>query len=297
MPYVLLILTTLFWSGNFVISRGMHSDIPPMALSFWRWVGAFLVLSLFAVHHLWRERVIVRKNFRFIAVQGILGVAGFNTLIYLAIQTTTAINAVLVNSCIPVLIAVCSWVLYKEKMTARQCLGVLVSLSGVFLIIARGDLNHLLDVSFNRGDLLVLVAAMLWALYSANLKKYPKELHPFAYQSGIVICGLFVILPFYLLELRSGLYLNVNTASIITILYVAVFASVLAFIFWNRAVRTVGANKAGPFIHLMPVFSTILAVVFLGETLQLYHLPGIAMIFCGIAMTTIRVGRKLQSRG
>jgi drug/metabolite transporter (DMT)-like permease len=295
MPYVLLVLTTLFWSGNFVISRGMHAEIPPFTLSFWRWMTAFLILSLFAVKHLWRQREIARSHYRFICIQGLLGVAGFNTFVYLAMQTTTAINAVLVNSCIPVLIAVCSWILYREVMTPRQCLGVFISLCGVLLIITRGELNHLLEVSFNRGDLLVLFAAMLWALYSANLKRYPQELHPLAYQSGIVMCGLVVLFPLYLFELQSGKVMVVTPASVSTILYVALFASILAYIFWNRAVRTVGANKAGPFIHLMPVFSTILAVMFLGEQIQSYHLQGIVMIFIGITMTTFRVRKMVRT--
>lgn len=292
MPYVLLVLTTLFWSGNFVISRGMHAEIPPFTLSFWRWMTAFLILSLFAVKYLWQQRELVRTNYRFICIQGLVGVAGFNTLVYLAMQTTTAINGVLVNSCIPVLIAVCSWIFYRDVMTPRQCLGVLVSLCGVVLIISRGELHHLLAVNFNRGDILILCAAVLWAVYSANLKRYPRELHPLAYQSGIVLVGVLVLLPLYLAELGSGKVMAVTVGSVSTILYVALFASILAFIFWNRAVRTVGANKAGPFIHLMPVFSTILAVIFLGEKIQAYHLQGIAMVFVGITMTTLRVGQK-----
>jgi drug/metabolite transporter (DMT)-like permease len=289
MSYFLLVLTTLFWSGHFVLSRGMHAEIPPLGLSFWRWAVALLILSCFSLRHLWAERRIAGRNLRFICIQGLLGVAGFNSLIYLAMQTTTAINAVLVNSCIPVLIAVCSWLLYRESMTPRQCLGVLVSLCGVMLIIARGEMIHLLQVDFNRGDLLVLLAALCWALYSANLKRYPQELHPFAYQLGIVIIGLIALVPFYLLEVYSGKTFAITPSTVVTILYVAIFASILAFIFWNRAVRIVGANKAGPFIHLMPVFSTILAVFFLGENLHVYHMYGALLIFCGILMTTCRV--------
>lgn len=292
MAYFLLVLTTLFWSGNFVLSRGMHADIPPLSLAFWRWGVALLILSFFGIRHLWVQRQIARKYLRFITVQGFLGVTGFNSLIYMAIQSTTAINAVLVNSCIPVLIAVFSWILYKEMMSLRQCLGVFISLCGVLLIISRGEITNLLAMNFNRGDLLVLVAAFFWALYSANLKKYPRELHPFAYLTGIVIAGLIGIFPFYLIELNSGKNLILNSASIVSILYVAIFASILAFIFWNRAVRIVGANKAGPFIHLMPVFSTILAVIFLGETLHFYHVKGIFLIFFGILMTTVLVAKK-----
>ncbi len=289
MAYFLLTISALFWSGNFVLSRGMHADLPPMSLSFWRWAVALLILSCFAMRHLWLQRQIARQHIRFIGIQGILGVAGFNSFVYIGLQSTTAINAVLVNSCIPVLIALFSWVLYREKMTPRQCLGVFVSLCGVLLIIATGEAAHLLALTFNQGDLSVLVAACLWALYSANLKKYPQELHPLAYLSGIVICGLAVILPFYLLEVYSGKVMAVNVSSIVTIFYVAIFASVLAFIFWNRAIRSVGANKAGPFIHLMPVFSTILAVIFLGESIEEYHIQGMVLIFCGILLTTLRI--------
>lgn len=291
MPYILLILTTLFWSGNFVISRGMHTEIPPLSLSFWRWVTALIILCSFASLQFFKQRKIVKKHLVFISVQGVLGVGVFNTLIYIAMQTTTAINAVLINSCIPVLIATCSWMLYGEMMTLRQYFGILISLSGVVLIIAAGKLATLMSVSFNHGDILVLAAAFVWALYSTNLKKYPAELHPFSYQIGIVISGLLVILPFYLLEFFSGIHMHVTYASISTILYVALFASVLAFIFWNKAVRTVGANKAGPFIHLMPVFSSILAVIFLGESLEPYHLQGITLIFSGIVMTTYKGAR------
>lgn len=294
MPYLMLVLTTLFWSGNFVVSRGMHSEIPPFTLSFWRWVTAFIILSFFGLSHLLRQRHLVRQHLRFICTQGILGVTAFNSLIYLAVQSTTAINAVLVNSCIPVLIAICSWIMYREVLSPRQCFGVLMSFCGVFLIIFRADLNILQSLEFNRGDVLVVIAASFWALYSANLKKYPEGLHPFAYLTGIVIVGVLGILPLYLYELASGQYFQVSLQSVSAIVYVALFASVLAFIFWNRAVRTVGANKAGPFIHLMPVFSTILAIIFLGEEMRFYHVLGIAIIFTGITLTTYQRKKKVM---
>ena len=288
MSYLLLTLTTLFWSGNFVVSRGMHAAIPPLALSFWRWALALAILLIFAGRYFLKERETVRENWKFIAVQGVLGVGLFNTLVYLAVQSTTAINAVLVNSCIPVLIAVVSWVMYREVMSVRQCLGVLLSLCGVLLIIVKGDMAALLEVRFNKGDLYVLAAALVWATYSANLKRFPQGMHPLAFLIGIVIVGLCFITPFYFLELGSGRGFLFTPSTLLTIVYVALFASVLAFIFWNKAVRKVGANKAGPFIHLMPLFSTILAVVFLGEQLALYHFKGAALIFTGIVMTTMK---------
>lgn len=292
MPYLLLILTTLFWSGNFVVSRGMHGEIPPFALSFWRWLVAFLLFACFGMPHLWRQRAVLKRHARYITVQGLLGVTGFNSLVYLAVQTTTAINAVLVNSCIPVLIAVCSWILYREIMSVRQCIGVFLSLFGVLLIIARGDVGFVTDFSLNRGDLLMLLAAMTWALYSANLKRFPAGLHPFSYLSAIMIVGLIGISPFYLIEMFLGRTLTFTPETAAAVFYVALFASVLAFIFWNSAVRRVGANKAGPFIHLMPVFSTVLAILFLGETVSSYHLYGIVLIFTGITLTTYKTAKK-----
>lgn len=288
MPYLLLILTTLFWSGNFVLSRGMHADIPPFALSFWRWTVALLILSFFGLKHLYRQRELVQQHKRFFIIQGILGVAGFNSLIYMAVQTTTAINAVLVNSCIPVLIVLISRVFYDDRLSVRQTAGVLVSLSGVLLIISQGKIGNLLELQFNSGDILVLIAALFWAFYSVNLKKYPKGLNPLGYLSGIVIVGLIVLLPLYFIELFFGSTMILSTASVVTILYIALFASVLAFIFWNRAVTILGANIAGPFIHLMPVFSTILAVIFLNESLTAHHIQAIILIFGGIVMTSYK---------
>jgi drug/metabolite transporter (DMT)-like permease len=294
MPYLLLVLTTLFWSGNFVISRGMHSAIPPIALSFWRWALALAILAFFGLRHLLAERQLVAQHKKFLIIQGLLGVTGFNSLIYLAMQTTTAINAALVNSCTPIIIVLISWARFKDRLSPRQGLGVGLSLGGVLLIISGGDLRNLLHLQFNSGDILVIIAACLWAFYSVNLKKYPRGLHPLAYQTAIATVGLTALLPLYLLEVAAGKTMTVNTGAIVTIVYVAVFASVLAFIFWNRAVSSLGANIAGPFIHLMPAFSTLLAVLFLDETLTKNHLLAILLIFGGIFMTTFRAKRHQQ---
>jgi drug/metabolite transporter (DMT)-like permease len=292
MPYLLLVLTTLFWSGNFVLSRGMHADIPPLALSFWRWALALAIMLAFSSRIFVSQRAIVYRERRFIIIQGLLGVTGFNSLIYLAVQTTTAVNAVLINSCVPILIALCSLVLIKEPLSTRQWAGILVSLSGVALIIVGGNLNSLVELEFNRGDLLVLCAGLAWALYSVNLKRFPADLHPFSYLVGIMISGLIGILPFYLVELSRGYGLSLNAPTLITIVYVAIFPSVLAFIFWNRAVRDIGANRAGIFIHLMPVFSSIMAILFLGESIELFHLQGIGLVFAGIFLATYSGSKK-----
>lgn len=292
MPYLLLVLTTLFWSGNFVLSRGMHADIPPLALSFWRWALALAIMLAFSWRTFLSQRGIVYRERRFIIIQGLLGVTGFNSLIYLAVQSTTAVNAVLINSCVPILIALCSLFINKEPLSLRQWAGILVSLTGVALIIVGGKLGSLVELDFNRGDLLVLCAGLAWALYSVNLKRFPDELHPFSYLLGIMVAGLIGILPFYILELGMGYGLTANLPTLTTIVYVAIFPSVLAFIFWNRAVRDIGANRAGVFIHLMPVFSSIMAIMFLGESIELFHLQGIALVFAGIFLATFSGGKK-----
>lgn len=292
MPYLLLTLSALFWSGNFVLSRGMHAEIPPISLAFWRWALALLIIAPFGIRRVYEQRALLKKHGRFMLFQGILGVTGFNTLIYLAMQSTTAINAVLVNSCIPIVIVLISLFVYREKLSLRQSIGVFISLSGVVLIIAKGDMAALRQLTFNQGDLLVLLAAIVWAFYSANLRKYPEGLHPIAYQTGIMIVGLVFLLPCYLFEIQSGKNIQINLASVLTVGYVALFASVLAFICWTRAIREVGANKAGPFIHLMPVFSTILAIIFLDEVLLGYHIQGIALVFTGIAITTVAIKKQ-----
>ncbi len=292
MPYLLLTLSALFWSGNFVLSRGMHAEIPPLSLSFWRWALALAIIAPFGLRRVYEQRALLKKHRWFMLFQSVLGVTGFNTLIYLALQSTTAINAVLVNSCIPIIIVILSWLVYRERLSIKQSIGVLISLSGVMLIIAKGDMSTLQQLTFNRGDLLVLVAALVWALYSANLRNYPQGLHPIAYLTSIMIVGLFFILPCYLLEIQSGRQMQLNIATILTITYVALFASVLAFICWTRAIREVGANRAGPFIHLMPVFSTILAIIFLDESLLGYHVQGMALVFSCIFITTFTFGTK-----
>jgi len=210
-------------------------------------------------------------------------------------QSTTAINAVLVNSCIPVIIVIISWLIYKERLSVKQSVGVLISLSGVLLIIAKGDVGALQQFSFNQGDLLVLVAAVVWAFYSANFRNYPEGLHPITYQTGMMMMGLIFLIPCYLFELQTGKHMLINTATILSIGYVALFASVLAFICWTRAVREVGANRAGPFIHLMPVFSTILAIIFLDELLLPYHVKGMILVFSGIFITTFTFRKQVKN--
>jgi drug/metabolite transporter (DMT)-like permease len=286
-PYLLLVLTPLFWAGNFVLGRAVKASIPPIGLAFWRWAIALLVLLPFALPHLRAQWPLVRANWKALAVFAVLGVTCFNTFVYIGLHFTTATNALLVNSIIPVLIVVLSRMLIRTPITRRQAAGIALSLAGVISIICRADLNLLLSLQLNKGDLWVLLAVGCWAFYTVHLRHRPAGLHPLTFLSAIFAIGLMVLAPFYAWEIGQGGRVGTDPATCVSILYVALFPSILAFIFWNQAVGEVGPTKAGLFIHLMPVFGTLLSIIFLGESLHLFHLAGIGLIFSGIYLTTV----------
>jgi drug/metabolite transporter (DMT)-like permease len=287
MPYLLLTLSALIWSGNFVISRAMSTTIPPAGFVFWRWLVAAIILAPIALPRLRREWPIVRANWQLICICGFFAVTLFNFLIYTAMHTTTAINAALVNSAIPVFIIMFARVFYGQRVTIRQHTGIALSMAGVATIILQGDLARIWTLTFNRGDLLVLLAAVAWALYSVALRRYPQGLNSFVFLFSITICGLVFMIPFYAVEIASGKVVTANLPTILSIAYVGIFASVVAFMMWNSGLRKVGPHLGGQFVHLMPAFSTILAVIFLGERLRAFHLAGIALIFVGILCATL----------
>jgi drug/metabolite transporter (DMT)-like permease len=295
MRYLLLTLSALIWSGNFVISRAMNATIPPAGFVFWRWLVAVFILAPIALPRLRREWPIVRANLLLICICGFFGVTLFNYLIYTAMHSTTAINAALVNSAIPVFIIMFARVFYGQRVTLRQHTGIALSLAGVATIILQGDLARIRTLSFNRGDLLVLLAAVAWALYSVALRRYPQGLNPFLFLFCMAVTGLIFLVPFYAIEIASGRFLTPNPPTLLSIAYVGIFASVVAFSMWNSGLRQVGAHLGGQFVHLMPAFSTILAVIFLGERLHLFHIAGIALIFVGILCATLEKKRPLAA--
>lgn len=287
-PYLLLVLTTLFWSGNWVVGRGMQPQMPPIAMSFWRWTAALIILLPFVWKPVIAQRKLIRKSWRVLLLLGILGVASFNTLAYLGLKTTTATNGLLLNSVIPVLIIAISWIFLGQRLSLRQGVGVALSLGGVLTIIAHGDLPALARLHFNSGDLWVLAAVACWAVYTVCLRWRPRELGSFTFLGATVIIGVAAVAPLYLWEFSTGARFEINLSTAATIGYFGLFPSVLAYLFWNRAVAEVGANMAGLFVHLMPVFGTILSMLFLGESLHLFHGVGIVLIFSGIFLTTLR---------
>jgi drug/metabolite transporter (DMT)-like permease len=284
-PYLLLTLTVLFWSGNMVVGRGIRGDVPPFALAFWRWTLAFLLVMPLALPHLKTQFPLLRKGWKPLLVLGVLGVGGYNTFAYLALRDTTATNAALLNSFVPIVTIAISWAFLGKRLNRIEGLGVLISLCGAVTIVAHGNLDLLLHLNLNIGDVWMLVAVLIWAIYTVGLAWRPGGLHPMLLLAAMTLVGLLAIAPAYLWEMSQGLHIKVNLPAFAALAYVGIFPSFLGYIFYNRGVAEVGANKASLFIHLMPVFGTILSAIFLGEVPQWYHYLGIGLIFSGIWLT------------
>jgi drug/metabolite transporter (DMT)-like permease len=285
-PYLLLSLSALFWAGNWVVGRAMRHEMPPVAMSFWRWTLALLILLPFAAPELRRKWPVVRAHWWQLMLLGALGAAAFNTLVYVGLQYTAATNGVLFNSVTPVLIILIASAFMREQLSWRQGAGVALSLAGVVAIVARGDAGALARLQFNIGDLWLMAAMVLWAVYTVILKLRPRELSAVAFLAAMLALSLPLLLPVYLWEwsARGGIALGLGTGAALA--YYATLPSIVAYLFWNRGVAQVGPSRAGLFVHLMPVFGALLSVIFLGERLYGYHLAGALLIFGGIYLTT-----------
>ena len=287
-PYLLLSLTAFFWATNWVVGRAMRNEMPPVAMGFWRWTIALLILLPFAAPELRSKWHVVRVNWLTLTLLGILGAIAFNTLIYVGLQYTAATNGVLFNSISPVLIILLSWVVSRERISKLQACGVVLSLCGVLVIVARGDATTLAAFHFNRGDLWLIAAMVLWAFYTIVLRRRPPELSAMGFLTAMLLLSLPFLLPFYLWEFSQRGGFALTPATVAALAYYGTIPSIAAYLFWNRGVAQVGPNKAGLFVHLMPLFGAVLSVVFLGERLYAYHYAGAVLIFTGIRLTTRR---------
>ncbi len=285
-PYLLLILTTLFWSGNMVVGRAIRGEVPPFALAFWRWAIALALTLPLALPHLRAQWPQLRKGWKAVLLLGLLGVGGYNTLAYIALQYTGATNASLLNSFIPVATIALSWAFLDKRLRGIEWLGVLTSLAGVTAIVSRGELATLLALTPNVGDLWMLGAVFVWALYTIGLQWRPTGVHPMLLLAAFTLVGLLALAPAYAWEMAQGRQVVLSGGSTLGIVYIGTLPSFVGYVFYNRAVGEVGASKASLFIHLMPVFGTVLATLFLGEIPRLFHGVGIGLIFLGIYLTT-----------
>lgn len=281
-PYLLLTLTSLFWGGNAVVGRAVVHDIPPVALAQLRWLGAFVLLLPFAWRSMSRDLPVIRRHLWLIVGLSFASITVFNTLLYWALQYTTAINASLMQSSGPLLIGLWSFLLFRDPLTGRQVGGIAVSLLGVLVIISGGDPTRLAGLTLNAGDIAVIIAMVVYALFSTLLRKRP-PMAPVSFAAVTIGIGAVLLLPLTLAEYASGARIaQLGAGDVGALGYVIVFPSVLAYLFFNRGVELIGANRAGPFFHLIPLFGTLLAVVFLGERPHLYHGVGALLIVGGV---------------
>ncbi len=277
--------------GNFIVGRAVAGDVPPVTLAFWRWtIGLVFILAL-GHRQLRADLPVLLRAWPVVILLSGLGIAVFNTLVYFGLQSTTAVNGLLLQSAMPLIILLFSFLLFREAPRLNQVIGVIISIIGVLAIACQGDVAVLLSLAVNIGDVWILLAVMSYALYSALLRKRP-AVQPFSFFAATFLLGALMLVPLYAMELRAGLRIAPQPGSYLAILYVALFPGFLSYLFYNRGVELVGANRAGHFMHLMPVFGSLLAVGFLGETIQGFHLAGIALIGGGIffAMLGRRAG-------
>ena len=287
LPYVLLAFSPLCWAGNMVVGRAVRGEIPPFSINWWRWSIASAILLLFVHSRLWRQRALVLRHWKLVLFLSVTGIVAFHSTVYIGLQDTTAINAALIIALGPVLILPMARLLLQERMTALQLIGVLLSFVGVAIIITRAELSLLLELQINRGDLWLLAGSALWAIYSVGVKLKPPELEPLVLLVAILLLGVALNTPLYLWEIGQGRLIPLAPESFAALGYVGVFAGVLAYISWNRGVELVGPNKAGLFLHLIPVYGALLAFLFLGERLQAFHFVGLVFIVLGIALTSL----------
>jgi drug/metabolite transporter (DMT)-like permease len=284
-PYLLLSLASLFWAGNIVLGRYVAGHVPPLTLSCVRWIGAFLMLLPFARPHLSRDWPVLRACLPLMAVLAATGFALNNAMSYWALQHTEALNALLLQSSGPLFVAVWALILFGVRLTFAQLGGIALSLLGVLTIILRGDFSALAGIQFNIGDIVFAGALVVFGLYSALMTRRP-AVHQLSLISFTMALGAILLIPLSLWEYSSGTRPRFDLMTLATFAYVVIFASALAYLFFNRGIALIGPNRAAPFLHLVPVFGSAMAVLMLGEQPRLFHLVGYVLVLAGVVLAS-----------
>ncbi|MDO9537154.1 MAG: DMT family transporter [Thermoplasmata archaeon] len=280
--YLFAIAATALWSGNFIIARGLNESIPPISLAFWRWVVAVVVFLPFALKPLIAEWDILKAHIPYLSITSVLGITVFNTLIYLAGHTTTAINLSLISITFPIFIVILSRIFFGELITINKGIGIIIVAAGVIVLITKGTLSTLLHITFAIGDVWMLLAAIIFAIYSILLKRKPEQLSIWALQLSTFILGLIFLFPFFVWEYVTAPPVEFDAKTVSSILYVGIFASLSAFVLWNKAIVAVGPSKAGMIYYTLPLFSGLLAYLFLREAISIIHFYSALLIVSGI---------------
>jgi drug/metabolite transporter (DMT)-like permease len=280
-PYLLLSITALCWAGNAIVGRLAAGHIAPVTLSFLRWSFAFLIILPFAWRHLVRDWPAIRGRLGIMILLSITGIGAFNTLQYWALEHTQALNTLLLQSAGPLVVAVWSLLLLGVRLTLAQAAGVMLSMAGVLIILMHGDLTKLSGIDFNIGDLIFIVALAIFGIYSVLSLKRP-DIHGLSFVAFTFGAGAACLIPLFIWELFTRPLMQIDTANLLTLAYVALFPSTIAYLCYNRGVQLIGANRAAPFFHVVPVFGTIMSIVFLGEHPQAFHFIGFALVLAGV---------------
>jgi len=280
-PYLLLSLCSLFWAANTIIGRVSAGHIPPLTLACIRWGGAFVILLPFAAVPLVRDWPTICKHAGTLALLAFSGFSSYNAITYYALQYTTAINGLLMQSSGPLFVALWTFLLLGERLTLRQAGGICVSLAGVLVIISQGSLAVLLGIGFNYGDPWFLLALLIYGYYMGAFRNRP-QMHPVSFLAVGIGLGTVFLTPGMAWELAQGKTFALDVRNLASLGFLWMFPSLVGYLFLNRGVELIGANRAAPFVHLVPVFGSVMAVAFLGERFELYHAIGYALVFVGI---------------
>ena len=290
LAYLLLILTTLFWSGNFIVGKAASTyEIPPFSLNFYRWLFAGLILLPFTLREILEKKNYIFSNIGFFIILGVTSITIFNSTVYYSLYYMQVISGVLMISTIPVWIMFISSILGIEQTNKFQIFGVILSLLGVLFIITKSDLEVIKNLDFNRGDLIMASGMFAWALYSALLKKKKYEISQITLLEVVIITGLVFLIPIYILEINFGNKIVLGKPFILTLSYVVIFPGLASFFFWIKGIAIIGANRAGVFLHLMPVFGSIMAIILFDEKFMIYHLFGAIFIIAGITLSNRKI--------
>ena len=288
--YLMLVLATLFWAGNFVVGKiAFIENIPPFSLTFFRWMLVWFILIPFTYKELFKLRKVILDNLSLLFLLGLTSVGLFNSFIYNALNFTQVINASLFNAVIPVTIILFCFLFKIEKTNKFQILGLVISIFGILSIITRLDLNVLLTLNFNKGDILMIGAVISWGIYSAFLKKIKFEVSLLTLVHILCTLGLLTLIPQFLFELSQGKTAVVDNNFVYCLIYLAIFPSIGSYYCWAGAVSIIGANRAGIFLSLIPLFSTILAVIFFDEKFIFFHLIGSVLIVLGLFLSNKKI--------
>ena len=286
LAYILLFLTTLFWSGNFIVGKAASIyEIPPFSLNFYRWLFAWLILLPFTYKEILKKKDYILNNLGLFIILGVTSITIFNSIVYYSLNFTQVISGVLMISTIPVMIIFISSLLKIEKTNFFQIIGVALSLIGVVFIVTKADIEILKTLNFNKGDLTMVIAMFSWATYSALLKKKKYELSQISLLEVVITFGLVFLIPIYFIEMNMGYLIKLGKPFYLTLTYVVLFPGLCSFFFWIKGISIIGANRSGIFLHLMPIFGAIMSMLIFDEKFMFYHFLGAIFILMGIILS------------